>query len=665
MAIEKVIDLQIKSNADQAEKSVGNLKTQLRQAQLEVATLSDKFGATSNEAINAAKRAGELKDKIGDAKALTEAFNPDAKFKSLSSSLAGVAGGFAAVQGGMALFGNESEDVQKTLLKVQSAMALSQGLQSIGESVDSFKQLGAVVKSSYTSLLAFITGKQAQAVVETEVAVAAGAATVAIGAETAVVEGATVAQWSWNAALLANPVVAIIAGIVALIAAGYGLMKMLDSSSETNAKNSASIKANSTELWKQKDIAEKGAIEIQKHGQNQIEMAKASGASADAIRKLEIKLIDEQIAFANSSREVAKNTYHKNLNLLATLKASDADEEQIKNQTTLTQKSLEEFGAQTKNLNTSLIAKKDLIAKQQIEVVQGNTDHQKKVEENEKKHQDKIDEIVKKKKEDYKKSVEDGLKDLADAGKKTAEADAKIQDDAKKIIDDLAKSQETPAQKLNREFEEKKSILESAGKSTFELEMQHNSDLENLDAITKQKNLDNEKAHSDAKIKLSEAEAAAKQALFQKTSETLNKGADLLGKNTAAGKSMAVAAALINTYQGITTELATKTVTPFEIGLKIANVAIIAATGFKAVKDIIAVPVPGGAGGVSAPSGGGAMGGSSSPPQFNVVGASGTNQIAQAIGGQQQQPIQAYVVAGAVTTGQALNRSIITNASMG
>ena len=145
MAIEKVIDINIQGNADEA---VGSLRSQLKQAQAEVATLSDKFGVTSVEAANAAKKAAELKDRIGDAKSLTDAFNPDAKFKALSSSLAGVAGGFAAVQGGMALFGAESEDVQKTLLKVQSAMALSQGLQSIGESIDSFKQLGAVINNT-------------------------------------------------------------------------------------------------------------------------------------------------------------------------------------------------------------------------------------------------------------------------------------------------------------------------------------------------------------------------------------------------------------------------------------------------------------------------------------------------------------------------------------
>jgi hypothetical protein len=61
---------------------------------------------------------------------LTDAFNPDAKFKALSASLNGVAGGFSAVTGAMGLLGAESEDVQRLMLKVQSAMALSQGLQA-------------------------------------------------------------------------------------------------------------------------------------------------------------------------------------------------------------------------------------------------------------------------------------------------------------------------------------------------------------------------------------------------------------------------------------------------------------------------------------------------------------------------------------------------------
>jgi hypothetical protein len=155
---EETIGLKVKVDTGGADASMGSLKKQLKEAQADVQALSDKFGATSKEAINAAKRAGELKDKIGDAKALVDAFNPDAKFKALTASLSGVAGGFAAVQGGMALLGNESQDVQKALLKVQSAMALSQGLQAVGESIDSFKQLGAVIKNQVSGAFGTLKG---------------------------------------------------------------------------------------------------------------------------------------------------------------------------------------------------------------------------------------------------------------------------------------------------------------------------------------------------------------------------------------------------------------------------------------------------------------------------------------------------------------------------
>ena len=145
MAEKKVIELEVKTNAQ-------SLKAQLREAQQEVQTLADKFGATSAEAVNAAKKAAQLKDAIGDAKALTDAFNPDAKFNALSSSIGGVVNGFQAYEGALGLVGVESAQLQEQLLKVQSAMALSQGLQGLGEARDSFKQLGAVAKNVFTGI---------------------------------------------------------------------------------------------------------------------------------------------------------------------------------------------------------------------------------------------------------------------------------------------------------------------------------------------------------------------------------------------------------------------------------------------------------------------------------------------------------------------------------
>jgi hypothetical protein len=159
MANEINIGINTTSNLDginQVDQSVKSLKTQLKEAQANVAALSDTFGATSKQAVEAAKSAAILKDKIGDAKALTDAFNPDAKFKAVSASLAGVAGGFSAVTGAMGLFGAESKDVEKAILKVQSAMALASGVQAIGESADAFKNMKTVAVDAFKAIKAGI-----------------------------------------------------------------------------------------------------------------------------------------------------------------------------------------------------------------------------------------------------------------------------------------------------------------------------------------------------------------------------------------------------------------------------------------------------------------------------------------------------------------------------
>jgi len=186
---QETIGIKIQVEGGDAVKSVGSLKQQLREAQKDVTELSAKFGATSKEAVQAAQKAAELKDAIGDAKALTDAFNPDAKFRAFTSSLSAVAGGFGAVQGALGLVGVESDKVQETLLKVQSAMAISQGLQSIGEGIDSFKQLGAVIKNSTI----FQKANNAVTVIATQVQKAFGVAVTGTGTAFKVLKGVIIA----------------------------------------------------------------------------------------------------------------------------------------------------------------------------------------------------------------------------------------------------------------------------------------------------------------------------------------------------------------------------------------------------------------------------------------------------------------------------------------
>ena len=148
---------------------------------------------------------------------------------------------------------------------------------------------------------------------------------------------------------------------------------------------------------------------------------------------------------------------------------------------------------------------------------------------------------------------------------------------------------------------------------------------------------------------------------------TLGNISKAFGESSKAGKAAAVAASLINTYQGITAELATKTVTPFGFALKLANVATTAAIGFKSVKNILKTDTKNAGGNsfstsVSTPR---AEPQQAQAPSFNVVGSSGVNQLAGAIGSQTQQPIKAYVSSNDITTAQSMDRNIIAGATIG
>ena len=148
MAEKRTIELEIQDNSK-------SLKSQYKEAVAELQKVSAQYGETSKQAINAAKAAADLKDQIGFSKDLVDAFNPDAKFKAVEGAVNGVMNGFQAFTGGMALLGVESDKVEESLLKVQSVMALTQGINGLMEAGDSFKILG---KKAADSLKAIKTG---------------------------------------------------------------------------------------------------------------------------------------------------------------------------------------------------------------------------------------------------------------------------------------------------------------------------------------------------------------------------------------------------------------------------------------------------------------------------------------------------------------------------
>jgi hypothetical protein len=629
MAITKTVNLDVQSNLDDSAKSVGSLKSQLREAQNEVAALSDKFGATSKEAVEAAKRAAELRDRIGDAKDLTDAFNPDAKFNALTNSLSGVAGGFSAVTGAMGLLGSESAEVEQMILKVQSAMAISQGIQAVGESIDSFKQLRAVVMSY-----------------------------------SIVQKVSTAAQWLWNTAMAANPIGAVVAVVVALIAAGYKLVTMFMDSAEANEKAMAATKKNTIALKDQEKAAKNSVDKLTDYNNHQYNLAKANGASSESLRKLALKHAEEAVALNYKNTMLARSTFLREADTLATLKANDASDEAIAAQDKLVKASYEAFDKQREGLYDSVKQKKKIINDNEVAVAQEATDRRRKEAEDVKKHNEDLakntKDTAKKNKEDLKKLNEDYKKQLATQD---------IEFDA------------TELQNLTDANQAKKDLIQSNNEEI--LNQQKLFELQNAQII-----YDSEEAQKQRRQEAFNQRIIDFQNVSNAVGSIAKSGEDLLTGLQSAGiargkagqgamKALALvqigvdsAVAFSKMMQGTEASAAgaASTAGPAapavylatKIGFYASGAATILSNIARAKKLLTGGGESGGGG--AAPT---APAAAPAAPSFNVVGAGGVNQIAQVMNDQGVPPVQAYVVASNVTSAQSLNRNIVNNATLG
>jgi hypothetical protein len=607
------------------EQAVGSLKKQLREAQQDVQALSDKFGATSEQAVNAARKAAELKDRIGDAKSLTDAFNPDAKFKALTASLSGVAGGFAAAQGAIGLFGVESKEVEKTLLKVQSAMALSQGLQAVGESVDSFKQLGTVIKNTtvFQAAYNFVMGEKvaiqaADVTTTTAATVATKAQAAATNTATVATTASTTAMKLFRAALLATGIGALVIGITLLIQ-NFDKLK----NAVANTGFGKFISAVGSTITAVTDLIGITNAATRAEAARQATYTKAAAGTKIVNEGIErqIKLLTAQGAEQGKIDELKKQSIQNELNDLK----KAANERGVL------------FGEQAKKY-------KDL--QNELQVIDATS-------------QAKLLEDRKKSSTDYNKQIDAEAK----ARKDKAIADEKqLQDDIDKARSDrqklsrqdnlitqgqLAKDKKEEEDKAKEEQEKKDNERIEAQKKVMATTTNYT-----LQAIKTQEEA------SKASVKIDKLTAEQKIALAQQSADALMAVSGVLGKETAAGKALAVSAALINTYLGISAGV--------KLGFPAAipAVAIAAATGFSAVKNIIATKVPGagsgGAGNMATPNLNAAA--PIAPPQPQ---AATTNISSQSINALGNQAIRSYVVESDVTSNQQRIAAIQQRARFG
>jgi len=247
--------------------------------------------------------------------------------------------------------------------------------------------------------------------------------------------------------------------------------------------------------------------------------------------------------------------------------------------------------------------------------------------------QDKLDEEAERQKE----------KDEEAAKKKAAEDKKKAEDKAEeeRVLAEQAKTTEEELAAVDEVRNEKKAEKEQADGAN------------RMAAI--QAEYDEGKKITDQKIRDEELVAQSKV-------ELANSVFDLVGmlakKGSKLAKGVAVAQATMNTYQGITAALSAQSVVPepFGTALKIASAAAIGVMGFINVKKILATNEQGGG---SAPSAGGSV---PQAPSFNLVQGTGRNQIAESLS--TQPVVKAYVVPTDVSTGQSMDRNIVSSASL-
>lgn len=158
-------------STDNLTKSYKDILREYKEAEKELRALAISGDTTS-------ARYQELSQSVGAARAALEDVNKEANinkgaFDAVIGSASGLANGFTAVQGALGLFGAESEEVEKALLRVQSALALSTGLDEFLKAIPAFGNLSKIVKGPLVAAFTTLKG----AIIATGI----GAAVVAVG----------------------------------------------------------------------------------------------------------------------------------------------------------------------------------------------------------------------------------------------------------------------------------------------------------------------------------------------------------------------------------------------------------------------------------------------------------------------------------------------------
>lgn len=648
---------QVDKSVEQTEQSTVSLRTELRNLQQQMAS-GKLSGAEFNQA---ALRAGQLRDAIGDANQRINVLASDTQKLDVALSVgSGLAGAFSAAQGSMALFGGESEDVQKAILKVQGSLAVLNGIQAVANTLNKDSALMVQLQTRGLGLLA----------------VAQKAYSFAVGASTGFLK-------AFRIALISTGIGAIVVGVGLLVANFEKVSKWVTDLIDKFGGWRKVLMFVAPPIWAiVKALEALGIIddeETSKAKKNAEERAKARDAEIKRLKKNQIAVgeyYDFEIAKAKAAgKDVIELERKKRLAIIETLKAINDELREVIKAGTATQEQIKEWNEANAQL-------KKLYQEDTLAQIEG----QKKADEEKEKLREKARQAAEKRAEEAKRQREKELSEI----KKQQEDLTKIQEDAerdrakkiKKLLDELEeanKPDETPEQRLLREYQENLRLLQQAGESTLLLTAKYNSDLFDLQQQQNEANRLQAEQFAQEEFAREQAIREYKENEYRTTLDNLQTILSVGGKKMQkVSQALAIADVVRSAYQSISQtisnvgianakSLAASPLTkgqPFIALNTIKGALQIGATVASSAKAIQAIrgnATSVGGGGLGSGGAGGGGGGEPSAPSFNLVGDAGMNQIAQGQAG--QQPVEAYVVAGNVTTAQSLNRNIINNAT--
>ena len=677
MAEKRTINIDINNNADETAKDFDTLNKSIDQTTKSTKNLDDTFEEVYGDLQPLTSRMGEAEDRLyelslaGDttSKEFQELLTKVGQYRKvqmdtdlavdaaattlgqkLGGALGGATAGFSLAQGSMALFGSESEVLEKSLLKVQAALAIQQGVEGIRQAIPSIKQLGMAASTAFKAMSA---GAKAFAVTGIGLILTGLAMVIAKTQEVNENEEELEEERKQRQESEINRQVELTTAYAGMFAKSMAFNQAL----LNLAKEGTESEQERFEL--EQENRRKNIISLQYDVGQYQEAQRVRGISfeeAERLRNLEfeagnrIQILNTNIAteeLKNNKRKIQSYKDYASLRLSIARQIEDLEnsllEDGIDKELEINRVNFERLKADAKGNAQEKIKLRALYTRQEEEAVQDIKDNYQKIADDKQK-------VIDDKEESEAIALSDKLAEIK-------EANAAL----------FRTEQENELLAVERKYDLLKAMAQGNAEALEDINIARLNAENDINLQYANQAAADQKALDDKTL----AEKQELQALIlqgaKDTFTTISNLAQLFAGESEESQRKAfkiqkaanIANATIDTYASAVAAFRSLSGVPIVgVPLGIAAAAAAVTAGMLNVKSIGQQEF-GGSGGAE-PDVPSFDAGAAQAPSFNVVGDSGINQLASL----QQQPVQAFVVSGEVTTSQALDRNRVENATL-